>query len=432
MTVAFPTLAYNVGFANAPMDVAPTWVDLFRDVETLTVTRGRQTEDDEAQTGTCAAILGDTNRSYDPNNAAGAHYPNVQPMKPVQVVFTLLGTPFKMHTGWVDIQDGWVRDESDPGKATVYVPSNDAFELLATGRVVGWVGNPRDTSFGVLTGAAFNQEATGDRIKHILAGHFGYVDPDGNNIYYGMDPAWPWSTAGIATGLALMQSIPTPSTTADSTPLGLVRDAEVTEPGLLVFDGDGLPLFFDRQYRQTAVSSATFCDSRNISAGRVPYKSVTTRRSSVVTDSRTTRDGGTLQQLDNEPGIASLWRRVRSWSTKHLDDATAALYNQFQLNARKDSYELLESLTLVPGTDYDTWLQILTRDVGDRITVVRTPQGTGTAITEDYYIEGLTFTWGPGASASCTWRLSSAAAYQGWQAGQVGASEAGSTTKAGW
>lgn len=420
-TTAWPTFAYNVGFANNPMDVAPTWVDLHKDVETLTIQRGRQTEDDQAQTGTCTAVLADTSRDYDPNNAAGAHFPNVQPMKPVQAVFTLGGTPYTMHTGWVDIQDGWVRDESDPGRALVSVPSNDAFELLANSRVVYWPGT-RMPPFQ--SGYAWDQQTTGQRILDVMLSHF----VGGFGASGGMDPGWPWSTAGIAAGMATMQLVAFAS--SDSNPLDWIRQAELTEPGFFVFGGDGLPRFFDRHYRQTAPSLAIFCDKTNFSGARVLYESVTTRRSSVVTDARTTRTGGALQQ--SEAHVDAFGRRVGSYATQHLDDATAALYNTFQLNAHSTSYELLESLTLVPGTDNDTWMQVLGREVGDRITVVRTPQGVGAAVTEDYYIEGLALNWGPGANASCTWRLSAAAAMQGWQAGRVGASEAGSTTRAGW
>jgi hypothetical protein len=56
-------------------------------------------------------------------------------MRPVRVLATLDGVTYPVFYGWVDIQNGWVRIETEAGFATVLVPCNDGFEILNNGRV---------------------------------------------------------------------------------------------------------------------------------------------------------------------------------------------------------------------------------------------------------------------------------------------------------
>lgn len=428
-----PTFSLGVAFnpANGPLDTNPTWTELSGDMETLAVARGRQTEDDTAATGTCTAVLSDDDRRYDPNNSASPYYPNVLPMRPMFVQATLDSVIYPVFYGWVDVQDGWVRQESEPGRALVTLPANDGFDILANSRLVTYL----DTVYhgvvnsSVTSGTDFAQELTGARIAHALGYDVRGVD---STTHYGMDPSWPSVWQALDAGQETMQAVAA-ANNATTTPLQAIRDAETTEPGFFFFDRNGYATFHDRHHRPLSTSSATFCDEANTATGRVQYASATTRRTAIVNDARATRNGGTEQHVENDTSIASFLRRAKSWSTQHLTDAAALAFAQWMLSLKADSYEILESLTLTPGTDSETWIQVLTRELGDRITVVRTPPGGGSPVTEDYFIEAVSFSYGPAASASCTWRLSSAAAQTNyWLAGVVGSSEAGTTTKAGY
>lgn len=644
--MSLPAFTFEVGFGATPLLASPTFTNLAADLETLAISRGRSTEDDSAQTGTCRGTLVDDTRKYDPWNAAGAYYPNVQPMQPVRVLATLDGVTYPVFYGWVDVQDGWVRIEQEAAFATVSVPCNDGFEILNNGRIftrtltldyfdavkfsnpsmywrfdetvgagtaqdasgngntgtvgsgitfgqtgapisdgtaalfnntsggkvvsnlyqlgtgnsftaMGWAKRTATTdadplfgvdairpslccssgsedvtwqpqtpstavtwaaawpgtgvwvhwaltwndatksaelfingaSQGVRTpslglaaaqyihaGAGANtagtasywngvqdefvifpsilsaasisaiyaarlqappsvatptagcnlpQELTGSRINNIL----GTGVPGGVGI--GGIPQWPTAWRSIDPGNALMQSV-TQANDVSATPLGMIRDAELTEPGLFYFDGRGYACFRDRRSRPLATSQATFCDTKNLSGGRILYDSVTTRRTAIVNDARATRSGGALQEATDTGSQNRLLTRSKDYSTQHVDDPSALAYAQWILSLKKDSYEVLETLTLRPGTDSPTWLQILSRELNDRITVIRTPPGGGSAVTEDYFIDSLTINWGPGPDASCTWRLSRADPTTLWLAGVVGASEAGTTTRAGY
>lgn len=655
--MSLPTFTFEVGFGATPLLASPAFTDLASDLETLTVSRGRQSDDDSAQTGTCQGTLVDDTRKYDPNNAAGAYYPNVQPMLPVRVLATLDGTTYSVFYGWVDVQNGWVRVETEAGFATVLVPCNDGFEILNAGRIftrtltldyadainfygpslywrlgepsgataadasgngnagtygagvtlaqagalagggdpdtavalnngatgliqstffgfthilpvnstrtfAGWawrnattdadtlIGNSSASAVGIglfcasgsedvtwqvnvggvaktctwaaawpgtgawhhwaLTydptagsaelfingvskgtraiqatsgsygagtfvagatvvssttvsnpwngkidevsvfpyvlsaaqvsaiyaarlvyptatpatpGAALTQELTGARVNDILG------TGDAGSPGIGTVPQWPAAWRSLDAGNALMQAV-AQADDVSSTPLQMIRDAETTEPGFFYFDGRGYACFRDRRSRPLAASQATFCDTHNLSGGRILFDSATTRRSAVVNDARATRLGGTLQEATDTASQGKLLTRSKDYSTQHLDDARALEYAQWVVNQKKDSLEVIESLTLRPGTDSPTWLQILSRELNDRITVVRTPPGGGAAVTEDYFIDSLTINWGPGPDASCTWRLSRADQTNYWLAGVAGSSEAGTTTRA--
>lgn len=410
----FPTIELGVGFSADPFDVSVVFTDLADGypggslMETLSVTRGRQTENDQAQTGQAVAVLLDDSDLFDNSNTASPFYPNVLPMLPLRARITCDSVTYPVFYGWIDPQDGWVRTESDPGSASVRVPANDGFDALNAGGIYspGHVGDP-DTP-----GHSFLADTTGNRIAEVLDG---------------MRPAWPSGWRDIDTGREPMQAYTDDGT---GTALGLIRDAEETEPGFFFMDGRGYATYRDRANIQTATSQATFCDKANVSAGRVLYTHLTTRRTQLINDVRTTRNGGTLQRAFDAASNSRFLNRFKEFTTQHTTDGNALLFSQWLLHKSKDSYEVVESITLTPGMDLDTWVQVLVRELGDRITIVRTPPGGSVSVSADYWIQRIELTIGPGVSASCTWRLAAAGQYSYWRAGTPGASEAGTTTRA--
>lgn len=402
----FPTVSLGIGFGAQPFDLFPTFTDVSGDLETLSITRGRQTENDQAQTGQSVATLLDDADKYDNTNTSSPYYPDVVPVVPYRAQITCAGVTYPMFYGWLDPQDGWRRSEAEPGFASVAVTANDGFDPL---NVAGVYQNPPvDNS----PGHTFASQTTGARIGEVL------------DV---MRPAWRSAWRNLDAGRETMQAHVDDGT---GTALSLIRDAEATEPGFFFFDGSGFANFRDRTDYQTSVSQATFCDSANYSAGRVMFTGLTTRSTRIVNDARTTRNGGTVQRAVDNASNSAYLNRKQDYATQHTSDAHALQYSQWLLNQKKDSYEIIESITLVPGMDEDTWVQVLSRELGDRITVVRTPPGASSSVTADYVIQQIAFTYGPGATASCVWRLAAANQTTLWRAGTVGASEAGVTTKA--
>lgn len=426
--MSLPTIYVEVMFdATDPFDTSGTWTDLADHLDTLAVVRGRQTEDDTAQTGTATAVLIDDDRRFDPNHASGPYYGDLIPMLPLRVRAILDSAEYDYFYGWLDVQNAWIRQQIDPGHSQVNLPANDGFEILSN-------------SYFPVAGTAYSSELTGARISEVFT----------SGILGGTYPVWSSSgwdlgTSALASSTILAQSIEaimdgyeTMQAYTYSSPtavLQAVRDAEMTEPGFFFFSGAGYPVFHDRRYRLgVSTSVATFVDGSNLDvAGAVPYTSLTTRRTNLFNDIIVNRNGGTTQEAADAASVTRNLNRQKSLSTMHTTDANALAAAEFYLSLRSTSYEIIESLTLTPGDDSDIWQQVLGREIGDRITIVRTPEDVSGPITEDYFIEAINFSWGPGPDAAVTWRLSSSAEqFNYWLAGVAGSSEAGTTTRAGY
>lgn len=406
--MAVPKFSFQVAFANGPLENSPVWVDISDDLDSFTVSRGRQTEDDQAQTGTLTATLVDDERKYDPNNEAGEYYPNIKVKRQLQVLATHSnGRTYSVFRGNIDPKDGWVRTEGDvPSRALVACPANDAFDLLNGIQILG----------SSLDGPV---ELSGTRIVRVL------------DEVQAIKPlvGWTLATSALATGTALAYYEPiladidagnedvqaTDATTRQSA-LQWIRDAEATEPGFVYVDQNGQIQFRDRLARYSSTSVATFCDSANEASGRVLYDSLTTRRTTLMNDVIVSSAGNDDQEEIDVDSQTEYGPMSNTYTTKHTSDFNADQAALFQLNRHKESYETLESLVLVPGDDEDAWLQYLERDINDRITVIRTPPGEseGGSVTEDYFIEAVAPSYGPGITASVTFRLSPAVAYVGW------------------
>lgn len=423
--MALPTIFVEFGFANNPLDLDPTWVDIHDLLSSFQIARGRQTEDDTASTGTCTNSFVDDDRTLDPNYASGPYFGQLLPMKPFRVRAVLGATEYKMFTGWVDTQDCWVRTETEEGFAEVETTCNDGFELLTN-------------SFFPLAGIEFAQALSGTRIADVLqSGILGASYPVFSAAEWplgtgalGTTTALDLSTAGIDPGASEVQDY---TYVAPASALQAIQDAALSDPGYMFFAGDGTPIFHDRHYRPQATSQATFTDAANEdeAAGYVMYTTATTRRSKIVNDARVTRPQGTDQEHTEATSEGEFLVRSASYTTQLTSDDDSLAFAEWIVHLKKDSYELLDSLTLTPGDDTATWQQVLGREIGDRITVIRTPPGGVTPVTEDYFIEGVNISWGPGIECSCTWRLSaSGTQYNYWLAGTAGSSEAGTTTRA--
>ncbi len=380
--------------------------NLAGDLTSFSVRRGRQTEQDQATTGTLTFVLNDDTRKYDKSNASGPFFGNLVPAKGMILHAILDSVGYWVFVGLGDAQNSWQRSEVEPGWAEVTTQANDGFDFLANGYV--WTGSPGGTrGFTMISGL------TGLRVVNIIT-----------------SASYPWGHA-TDNGFETMQASAAVDN-ANTTALQLIRDAEATEPGFFWIDKLGQARFTDRRSRLTAVSQATFCDKANFSAGRILIDSLTTRQTVMVNDATVTADTFPAQEYSDAAALQQYLDRPASYSTKHTSSPAALSSAKWRVNQNKDPREVMESLTLVPGTDSATWAQILGRDIGDRITVIRTPQNTGVPVSVDCFIENVSIDFGPGPDATCTWRLANADTSHYWLAGVAGSSEAGTTTKAGY
>jgi len=178
-----------------------------------------------------------------------------------------------------------------------------------------------------------------------------------------------------------------------------------TEKGLTYIDGDGAITHVSRHslLEDTAsiTSQATYGDKHAYDAARTLLRvdDVTPTRDEtlIYPASRVTREGGAPQYYEDATSKGDYGNRVLDESGLLYDDDrdsfSAAAYNVARF---KDERTRFEDLTISPLEDPSHWWpEILSRQFGERITIDRTPQGVGSAVIEDAYLEGRTMEFTP-------------------------------------
>jgi hypothetical protein len=402
--MAFPTFIDEVAFASKPFDSPQIWTDLTARTRKRAWNRGRQTENEQADTGSSRLEFQNLDRALDPENTASVYSPNVLPMRRTRSRATFDSiTFFPLFSTFIDPEYGWQLEQDETGASFAIPQGKDGFDLLST------------ANFSATD--SFPQQTPGARITAIL-------DLIG----------WPVAERSIDTSAEQqqIQAAPSGSLTGDSA-LDAIQEAAETEDGVFFIDGRGFAIFHDRYHRlkstRSTTSQGTFCDHDNYVAGRFLYKELAPSTSRIVNEYLVTRAGGTEQQATDATSIAAYRRRSRSLSTVHLTDADALSFGKYKLTQTKDPQRRYDELVLQPGDDSAMWLQILNREIGDRITVIQTPVGGGAAVSRDMYIEGIGMTVGPGVTAEARFRLSPASAFSAWVLGDAVYGLLGQTTR---
>jgi hypothetical protein len=176
-------------------------------------------------------------------------------------------------------------------------------------------------------------------------------------------------------------------------PKGEVEAATFSEgdPAMFFFAKDGAAVFLDRAHRSVSpwnTVQATFDDDGT----DTPYISMTTDdgESFIYNDVRRTAKGGTLQQTTDPTSIGQYQRSVRDQGeTLNVSDADASTVAGTFLATYKDPQPRITSLDL-SGEDSNLRLQMLRREIGDSVRVIRRPSGGGTAIDQTSYIRKTT------------------------------------------
>src|SRR3954454_9402856 len=146
---SFPSVALEIAFGSDPTAQNPTYVDCTEALIEFEITRGRQHELDQVQTGSLSFTLDNHDHRFDPAFTASPLYPNVVPMRKVRLSATFAGTTYYVFTGYIS---DWTPQFSRPNYAEVQLTAHDAFEALGQAAITG----------------TFPQEASGARIGRVL------------------------------------------------------------------------------------------------------------------------------------------------------------------------------------------------------------------------------------------------------------------------
>lgn len=123
---------------------AGVWYDATDDLISGSIIRGRQSELDEFQAGTCDVLLDNDDRKYDPTYASSPLNGHILPMKRVKILATWAGTQYPLFAGYAD---RWTQNRDGPHRGTTTLAATDGFKVLARAN---------------LAGSSYKQEVTAD------------------------------------------------------------------------------------------------------------------------------------------------------------------------------------------------------------------------------------------------------------------------------
>lgn len=266
--------------------------------------------------------------------------------------------------------------------------------------------------------AIYPQTLTADRVlAHYQAGSAPWDgQPTGTRILYILNrsnyPFFPGFPIGPTVDTGTMTLGPA-QWSSGTTALGLLDQAEVSELGYLYVDHHAGPdvVFKDRTSRlrdtRSITSQATISD--NPATGDMRYSAlVGTYDQTVSVNSVTVKWVGGTAYASDATSITANGESGMSIDTVLPSLVTAQYFADGLLRRYKDPIGRFESIVIHPTTDA-LWVEVLSRRIGDRITVRRHPQSVGTAITFDCIVEGIDYEYSDGVDTFlATYHLSRA------------------------
>ncbi len=217
---------------------------------------------------------------------------------------------------------------------------------------------------------------------------------------------WPAGERVLDTGISTLQEISPSGSGLD----WLSKAGEDSEFGLLFMRGDGKIRFLERHALLKSpynASQATIGDD----ATELVYADLTVsyNDADLWNIVEVTREGGTAQRVEDTASQTSYGPRALERSGLIVDDdleagdAANALLLRYKAPALRP-----DSVRFEASQDSALWVQLLTRDIGDRVTIKRRPPGGGSVISILAIIEGIEHQVTPFTQWTTTWKLAPA------------------------
>ena len=313
-------------------------VDVTDNVQQISIRHGRDRQFEEYLPGTATIQFLDFTGDWNPANTSSPYYPEVKPMRQVQVLTTYNATQYFLFTGYIWSWDyQWADQSAD--YAIVTIQAIDAFRLLQLANIT------------TIPGQA-NKDLPGERIGYIL-------DAIG----------WPTSIRALDMGDTELEQDPEDIQSA----LQAIQIVENSDLGAFFIDHAGKPTYYDRNTLATkAVGTAYEFDDTgtNIQYQDIDISYDETELANEVT---LTRIGGSPQTVSDQASIDEYFLRSYTRSGLMMETNALALARATTiLNARKQVRVRVDSLTLDLSSDSNRVEPGLALEVGDPIIVTKT------------------------------------------------------------
>ena len=357
-TNSTPSFVCELALGNNPGDTTLTWTDVSTYLRSFHITRGRQYELNQMQAGTCDITLKNLDRAFDPTYASSPYYPNLRPMVPVRISAVFQSTTYRLFTGYVE---RFPQNRTGYSYAETQIQAVDGFELLTN---------------SVLPGDTYPQELSGARVTRVL-------------------DAVAWSSSARAIAAGQSDVIAYPFTDVDFIdPLSHLQDVTTSELGNLFMAKDGTATFLDRFTSVTTTSSGIFTDQPLVDTGDIGYSDLQKSfdKDLIFNDWRGTRSGGSIvQEALDSISITKYAQRAQSRTPLLPADSDVANQMQALLNAYKEPSMRVSQITVTPGNSTAAWLQVLSRELLDKLTIREHPPGGGAPFVQDSLIQQIDF-----------------------------------------
>lgn len=347
--MAIPTYAVQISFDPVKTaEASLTWQTISGVQEITEIGYGRDDELSQSDPGRAVFTLENGDGRFSPENASGAYYPNVKPMRQIRLQATFNAVTYNLFRGFVERWD--VRAEPPQ---YVIVTCVDGFLRLARARI--------STSYGA--------QLSGARVGAVL-------DSIG----------WPASLRDLDAGVSTLPA----ATLSNVQALQHLNEVVQVEDGVFWVDGRGYAVFRDRHARLTdtvsSVSQATFGG-----ASGLPYQTPALRRDSrdIYNDVRITRTGGAQQVRADSTSDNDYGTQTYTLESPHFQTDVQALdYAGWFLYQHKDPLPRLDRIVVEAGGDDTLWEKVLSLEINHRITVVHQFPGN-LALNREFWIEGI-------------------------------------------
>ena len=374
--MASPQLNVSIDFTNGPAFVSTAFtldnatkgilgtgqladfdsnVDVTPDVLRTSIRRGRNRLLNKFEAGTATVEVRDETGDWNPANTSSIYYPNLIPLRKIQISADYDGVRYILFTGYItsyDIQ--FARGIDDVNK--VVLQCVDAFRLFNNAQVD-------------VVSAAQSGDLSGTRVNDLLD-----------------TTDWPESLRDIDVGESTLQDDPGGIRSL----LDAVQTVEQSEFGAFFMDAEGLATFYDRD-TVSKYADATPYVFTDVGTG-LPYSVIDLAFDDdlIVNQVSVQRLNGTTQIVSDQTSIDTYYLHAGSRTgilvetdTESLDQATMIL------NARKDTQVRVDGMTLNLMEDNSALVIAgLELEIFNLVNVTKTMAGA-TSITREVFVQGL-------------------------------------------
>lgn len=371
-----PQLGVSIDFSNGPAFVSTAFtldnaikgvlgtgqladfdanVDITPDVLRASIRRGRNRLLNKFEAGTAVVEVRDETGDWNPANTNSIYYPNLIPLRKIQIYADYNGVRHILFTGYITSYDlQFVRGVESTDK--VVLQCVDAFRLF--------------------------QNATIDTVSAAQAG-----DLSGTRVNDLLDlTSWPASLRDIDAGDSTLQDDPGGTRAL----LDAIQTVEQSEFGAFFMDAEGRATFYDRDTVSKYADAVPYNFSDDGTA--IPYAAIDLAFDDalVVNDVTVQRLNGTAQNVFDQDSIDKYYIHVGSRTGILVQtDAEALEQAQMILDARKETQVRVDSMTLNLMEDNQALVEAgLELEIFNLVNVTKAMPGN-TSITREVFVQGL-------------------------------------------